>query len=508
MKILLIGYENDYKYLVNLRTKLEFRHAVMCMDSSISAATIFRKRYEQLRFVTLDHGSYDFGAASKHSFGAYDSLITRLEKWQQRLGSKISFESLSRHSCILHQYHHPRADYYNQPSSSLERYAYALHLLDQYDNIINSFAPDIVYSISNYEFIKSAASRLSKHYGYKSIIMDSSRIEEYWLLSFDGTLETCEQPTSSDHAHAAEIVQSYSQHNLSGSTYLDNLISASKASQFYLTDLAKGLLITCRNLIRHIFWSFSRVQDWFRPFHTNPFTVAIYSWRFYVNKIVASSTLEKIYKLNRSIYDYTQHEENFILYCLHYSPESSTLSQSPVQDEFFVITYIAERLPPGFFLLVKEHLPMIGFRDPIFYKRLNELPNIVLVDHKIKSRNLLVKSKGVIGLAGTILLEASLSHIPVAAVGNPHFHKLIPSPYRNGFTGIDTFLADHRDGKDLLLTNYDRSLEYITAIISQKLIVNIEDLRFILEGYGRPTQSIESLSLRVVELIESAINHD
>ena len=132
-------------------------------------------------------------------------------------------------------------------------------------------------------------------------------------------------------------------------------------------------------------------------------------------------------------------ERDFYLWCLHYRPEGSTLVLSDGVDELEVISSVAKKLPLGSFLYVKENPAMFGMRSRKFYKAIHRIPNVIFVDAFCSTSTLLLNCKGVIGLSGTILLEALAYGKKSISLGKPEFDLVLPF---RGFQQLDRFFND------------------------------------------------------------------
>jgi len=112
-------------------------------------------------------------------------------------------------------------------------------------------------------------------------------------------------------------------------------------------------------------------------------------------------------------------DKNFFFFPLHYQPEASTsVWATYYNDQLNTIKNIAFTLPFPYKLYVKEHPASIGLRSGGFYKKLKELPNVVLISPEENIENIIRKSSGVITLTGTAGMEAALSGKPVYVLGN------------------------------------------------------------------------------------------
>jgi len=101
--------------------------------------------------------------------------------------------------------------------------------------------------------------------------------------------------------------------------------------------------------------------------------------------------------------------EQFLLYPMHFHPESSTsILAGTYLDEYEVIRNIAFSLPEGLRLYVKDHMSAWGYPSLDFYRRLTRLPNVRLLAPGAPTKQLIKASSGVITLTSTVGYEALL----------------------------------------------------------------------------------------------------
>ncbi len=117
--------------------------------------------------------------------------------------------------------------------------------------------------------------------------------------------------------------------------------------------------------------------------------------------------------------------EKFVYIPLHYEPELAILTLSPFYfDQIDVVKYIARSVPLDYKVYVKEHPAMVSKRKRSFYTSLQKLPNIVLIDHRIKGFELIKHTKLVATITGTAGWEASLYGKPVITFGEVFYNAL------------------------------------------------------------------------------------
>lgn len=130
----------------------------------------------------------------------------------------------------------------------------------------------------------------------------------------------------------------------------------------------------------------------------------------------------------KNYYDQSRTDENFLLYPMHFHPESSTsILASTYLDEYEVIRNIAFNLPEGMKLYVKDHISAWGYPSLDFYNKIKSLPNVRVLSPTEATKQLIKNSKGVITLTSTVGYEALLLGKKVFLYGEVFysFHKSV-----------------------------------------------------------------------------------
>ncbi len=73
-----------------------------------------------------------------------------------------------------------------------------------------------------------------------------------------------------------------------------------------------------------------------------------------------------------------------------------------------LIENIAEQLPPGCFLYIKDHPHRPAFRDMVYFERISLILNVKLVNPSVEGMDIIQNSKGIITISGTSGFEAIL----------------------------------------------------------------------------------------------------
>ena len=105
---------------------------------------------------------------------------------------------------------------------------------------------------------------------------------------------------------------------------------------------------------------------------------------------------------------------------MHRQPEASIdVIGRYYEDQIKLIENLWKVLPYDYFLGVKEHSNAIGDRGLSFYKHIEKLRNVLLIDHTADSHELIKMSQAVFTVSGTVLGKPSFTFAPV------FFNKLI-----------------------------------------------------------------------------------
>jgi len=147
---------------------------------------------------------------------------------------------------------------------------------------------------------------------------------------------------------------------------------------------------------------------------------------------------------NRKIFDKADLTAKYFFFPLHLQPESSTsVLATYFCDQINTIANTAFALPFPYKLYVKEHPAAVkSGRSKKFYKRLKQIPNIVLVSHKENTAQLIKHSAGVITLTSTIGMEAALSGKSVYILGDVFYEYHPLCKKINGFDQLNCELIN------------------------------------------------------------------
>jgi hypothetical protein len=161
---------------------------------------------------------------------------------------------------------------------------------------------------------------------------------------------------------------------------------------------------------------------------------------------------------------------NYFLWALHARPEGSVSVLGDGKDEIEELLKVAQFVPDGYCLVVKENPGMFGTRSFGFYRRLKKVNKIKLVDPFSVTENLIKNSLGVIGISGTILIEAAMHDKPSCALGNPEFSKfIVASGWQSAETFFNTVISEKFSSPK------DKILPYISYLLNEGIEGEIDE---------------------------------
>ena len=181
------------------------------------------------------------------------------------------------------------------------------------------------------------------------------------------------------------------------------------------------------------------------PFKISPLrkSIVINKRRIQLKKEIDSI---KITKLNLNY--------KFVYFGLHYEPERTSLPDGGrFHDQFLALVKLREFVPDEIKIYVKEHPAMFfksrwGYRgrSPLFYRLLNNLNNVSIVDTNIKTMDLMSSSLFTSTISGTLGLESAALGKKSLLFGEHIWYQGCPNTYNwtedllfNEFVKKETF---------------------------------------------------------------------
>lgn len=131
--------------------------------------------------------------------------------------------------------------------------------------------------------------------------------------------------------------------------------------------------------------------------------------------------------------------KSYLFLGLHKQPEASVdVLGRYYEDQYQNIVNLWRALPAGWSFLIKEHSIAIGDRPLSFYKKIQALPGVVLVNEQMPSYDLIKNAQLVATVSGTIAYEAALMGIPSITMA-PCFFNQLHSCKKIGIADLDKY---------------------------------------------------------------------
>ena len=163
---------------------------------------------------------------------------------------------------------------------------------------------------------------------------------------------------------------------------------------------------------------------------------------------------------------------NYTFFALHTEPEVSLQVYSkPFQNQVDVIRNLSQSVPVGMKVVVKEHPVAVGKRPLSYYRKILELPNVLLADPALSTKSLVEHARLVATIAGATGWEGILRQRPVVFLGHTPW-EFLPNSLARRVTDLEQ-LGDEIDD---LIKNYAYQervvLAFVAAIMSQSVPIN------------------------------------
>lgn len=184
---------------------------------------------------------------------------------------------------------------------------------------------------------------------------------------------------------------------------------------------------------------------------------------------------------------------DYAFYPLHKEPEVTLLVYGrPYLNQIEVIRNFARSLPVGMKLAIKEHPVSVGYRSLSYYKKLLQIPNVVIVDPSTSSRVIVENATVITALCGSIAFEGLIIKKPVVHLGYVPFAFFSKSMVRH-VTNLNELSLEIRD----LLENHTHDekalVAYIAAVMQSSVPVDFYSVLLGREGVYSADKADESL---------------
>ncbi|OGG73891.1 hypothetical protein A3A40_02675 [Candidatus Kaiserbacteria bacterium RIFCSPLOWO2_01_FULL_54_20] len=186
------------------------------------------------------------------------------------------------------------------------------------------------------------------------------------------------------------------------------------------------------------------------------------------------------------LYDEWDPSLPFVFYPLHLEPELNLLLLARFDiEQLGVIRRVAQSLPVGMKLVVKEHPQMVSLRTRRFYKEIKKIPNTVLIRPEISGFDVIARAALVAVISGTAGWEATLFGKPVITFGEI-FYNALPSVTRSRIP--EELPALVKDRLTHASFNEDALTRFVAAIFEDSVEADMLNIWELGGGPDRKTQ--------------------
>ena len=127
-------------------------------------------------------------------------------------------------------------------------------------------------------------------------------------------------------------------------------------------------------------------------------------------------------RVARPFYDQLGSERPFVYFPLHVTDDYKIMRVIPhCVDQASLVEQVADALPQGYDLVLKEHPMSLGRNSVRLLRRLRQRRNVRLVDPYTNTHDLIKRSRAVVVISSTVGLEALLYEKPVLTLGQPYY---------------------------------------------------------------------------------------
>lgn len=330
------------------------------------------------------------------------------------------------------------------------------------DNLLDSLDVTIILAIENCTLVNNLMFTKAQRIGLPYLVAMNSRIDTRWVIREDFgfgmssrtlTRVNESQADAAARSEAVHYLEAFQKHSFGAYRSISQVQTEKTKSTGYFPVLLRESVDLASKVIHRALQA--PVRQRFIRLEQNFTRLSVWEARALWRRAI-----EVLFSKGFDFYAAPENQ-NYFLWCLHHRPEGSVLTASQGHDEIDLLERASQLMPEGVRLLVKEHPLMFGYRDKDFFDRLSRMNNVSTVSPDVSTKSLILKSQGVLGIAGTALIEAQMLGRPAWTLGRPEFE---PYLHGSGFASLGKFLSGSSLPSDEQCQK--RILEYITFVFS------------------------------------------
>lgn len=343
-------------------------------------------------------------------------------------------------------------NYHNRTYFNTSDYNQQLYWLElnyrKFEWIVNDFNPHVVLDLDNAELPRAVIAEVTNHLKIPYISIDHPRIENYkiptysniWHNNYFGKAYIEIQKKSPN-----ELILEYDYVNNFRNE--DKLMSVEYENQITSNYTRESVLSIFKRVVGYVIYCFNQDIISRNIFIKQKNYVLFNSSFLFLNYMIKYEIKRWILFGKNRFFRAFNFNEKYILMPLHLIPESSTSVLAPYYiNELFVIEQVSKSLPTGWRLFVKEHQVMAGERNFEFYKKVNALPNAIMVQFNqfLDPKPYIVHSEGVIAITGTAAFESVMLGKSAVVFGDLPFNVIKGVVRARSFEDLTLHLKDFR----------------------------------------------------------------
>lgn len=323
------------------------------------------------------------------------------------------------------------------PTSAFSRRRMYLLLLNYFSFLIDSKnIQGVVVFDTPHSFFTHVMYELCKLKGLKVLKLEYHFLTEYSVLLNQD--EWPALPTEYAQNESTESLLLKLPKNLSDSIFKNSEILEEYKNKETKAIVKQSLFSSLKLYIRFVIKGIKNLIMGFFPFLFKNEVLHFASLNGIKNRlyyrIILTRQLFKLIKLNVKYNKLANSNislnQNYVFVGLHMQPEKTS---QPMGGEFdnqlMMIKVLSDSIPEGWKVYVKDHpnqfnvrkVPNRHYRNELFYKCIDELPNVEIVPLEIDSEVLIQNAQLVATLTGTLGWEAITKNVPALVFGNTYY---------------------------------------------------------------------------------------
>jgi hypothetical protein len=373
---------------------------------------------------------------------SHQSIQSYFSYWSEKFANKRTLEKVLKTDAYSNNYERGLSCFEISNEWVLQSH---YDVLKWCEEVTTKHNPDLFVSIDIELLPTNVFFEMSQTLEIPFITFIDSRILDRWVYRKDFAYGMSEELQakifsckyeSKDNPDVENFIKYFTLTNIGSYNSLSSNLNSN--SRKYFSHIFRYFQILSFDLLKYFWWVLKMIKS---SFTTRAFKVIRFDqsfrklWKSEFKRLIAPYKI----RFDKKFITKVDGIEKFFFWSLHDRPEGSGLVQGDGLDEIDILIEFARLVPKSTKILVKENSLIYGLRSNSIYNRLLLESNIILVNPFVSSREFIARSVAVVGISGTVLLEAGMLNKPSWALGSPEF---APALCGFGFDGIQKFISD------------------------------------------------------------------